>query len=66
MIYSIVYGLLALSLALNIYQFYQSTKINKGKMTYDARALLHDLSRDASVIRVERIAPEEFFLRSPQ
>lgn len=66
MIYSIIYVLTGSSLLLNAYQFYQSTKREKSKMSYDARALLHDLSRDGAIIRVERIAPEEFFLRSPQ
>jgi hypothetical protein len=36
------------------------------KYTYDAQALLRDLLQGQALLRIERIAPEQVFLRSPR
>lgn len=36
------------------------------KYTYDAQALLRDLLAGQALLKLERIAPEQVFLRSPR
>lgn len=64
MIYVLIVSL-TLSLSINVFQFLTRKKPTKTE-DYDVRALLHDLTNGAGLIRVERIAPTDFFLRSPR
>lgn len=54
---------LVVSVGLNLYQRF---KPHKKDTSYDARALLHDLTAGAGLIKVTRIAPEDVILRSPR
>lgn len=56
-----------LSIAANAYflWLYFQPK-SKLKQSYEAKELLHDLSRGDALIRVSRVDPSDVFLRSPR
>ena len=57
---------LALSIFLNIYLFKRlRTKLKTPTMDQDAAALLSDILGGQGLVSVQRIAPENMFLRSP-
>lgn len=59
----------AVSLSCNVFLFLQYKKLKKSppkQETYDATALLHDLTAGRALVRIERIAPADVFLRSPR
>ena len=64
-----IYIIVALSLSLIIsivinIQYYRNRKTHK---TYDAVNLIHDLtSRKQTLVKIERVAPDTVFLRSPK
>lgn len=64
---ALVCSVLTASIALNAFLGLKLRSIRKKpRETYDARALLHDLTGGAAYVEVKRIAPEQFFLRSPR
>ncbi len=46
--------------------FYRKSKQERSQSSYDARMLIHDLTAGDALVRVTRVAPEEFLLRSPR
>lgn len=58
---------LACSLAANLILFKKlRQKPGKGSTAYDARMLLHDLTEGGALVRVTRLAPADYFMRSPR
>lgn len=56
---------LACSLAANAYLWWR-TRTAESEPSYDARQLLHDLTRGEAVIRIKRIDPDDILIRSPR
>lgn len=62
----ITFGLVA-SIGANAWLYLKLRKAKtETKYTYDAQALLRDLLAGQALLRIERIAPEQVFLRSPR
>jgi hypothetical protein len=70
MIYVPTYALACLAIALIASLGINTFLLIKAKKTpkpsYTAEMLMHDLTRGQAVIRIERVAPEDIFLRSPK
>ena len=62
----ILTALLVLSLTLNAYLFNQVKKFKAKPEAYGVAQLLHDLTAGTSLVKIERVAPEDIFLRSPR
>jgi len=59
--------LFGISLACNAFLYLKARhKPPVRQESYDARALLHDLTSGVAIIEVRRIAPTDVFLRSPR
>jgi hypothetical protein len=60
-------NILAFSLILNVYLFFKLIAFRKKKVeSYDARQLLHDLTKGTAVVSVTRLDPENLMVRSPR
>jgi hypothetical protein len=63
----IVLSVVALvSLALNGALFYSRSKRAPKQESYECKELLQDLLAGESLVRVQRVAPSDVFLRSPR
>lgn len=67
----IILALLCLSLGLNIFGYFkfkqkQSEPIKEPIKDYDCHQLLHDLTQGHGFVKITRVAPDDFFLRSPR
>jgi len=56
---------LVLSLCANVFLWLKIKAPNK-EPSYDARLLIHDLTRGDALVRVSRVNPEDVLLRSPR
>jgi len=58
-----------LSLVLNIALIIRCKHLKKhppAKQTYDATALMHDITAGAALVRIVRVNPGDVFVRSPK
>lgn len=61
-----VSGLFLVSLAVNCLLGWHLWKRKSQTESYDAQALMTDLLHGHALVRVERVAPADVFLRSPR
>jgi hypothetical protein len=58
--------LLLISVSINVFAFLRKKKTISKNITYDARALMADLSSGVALIEIKRIDPNHIFLKSPR
>ena len=62
-ILSVICGVLAVSTAIFSFLYYSILKKTKDNPDYKTQLILSDMFRGNAIIRVERVAPEDLFLR---